>query len=143
MSDNIEQNFERFWGKEGLRFQCTQCGQCCTGAPGYVWLEKADIEKLQKRLQISQKDFYKKYTRLVSGKYSLLEDPTSYDCIFLKDKKCSVYEDRPSQCKKFPFWKSILSSKKSWEKASQICEGINHPEAPILSLADIEKRFFN
>ena len=27
----------------GLRFECTQCGDCCTGAPGYVWVNKAEI----------------------------------------------------------------------------------------------------
>ena len=25
------------WYRDGLRFQCTQCGNCCTGDPGVVW----------------------------------------------------------------------------------------------------------
>ena len=26
------------WYRDGLRFECTRCGACCTGAPGYVWV---------------------------------------------------------------------------------------------------------
>ena len=29
------------WYHLGLRFQCTGCGDCCTGAPGYVWINNA------------------------------------------------------------------------------------------------------
>ncbi|MFM1805538.1 MAG: hypothetical protein RL136_2417, partial [Planctomycetota bacterium] len=25
------------WYAEGLRFECTQCGNCCSGGPGAVW----------------------------------------------------------------------------------------------------------
>ena len=26
------------WYADGLRFTCTQCGNCCTGQPGFVWI---------------------------------------------------------------------------------------------------------
>ena len=32
------------WYKDGLRFQCTGCGDCCTGGPGYVWVNQAEID---------------------------------------------------------------------------------------------------
>ena len=41
MSDTEEK--EQPWYKDGLGFQCTQCGDCCTGAPGYVWINAAEI----------------------------------------------------------------------------------------------------
>ena len=31
------------WYAEGLRFKCTECGQCCTGAPGYVWVNEEEV----------------------------------------------------------------------------------------------------
>ena len=34
------------WYAEGLKFQCTGCGDCCTGAPGYVWVNQAEIDAL-------------------------------------------------------------------------------------------------
>ena len=37
---------EKPWYHEGLRFECTGCGDCCTGAPGYVWLTEEEIRAL-------------------------------------------------------------------------------------------------
>ena len=34
------------WFREGLKFACTGCGDCCTGEPGYVWVNKAEIEAM-------------------------------------------------------------------------------------------------
>ena len=116
------------WYQEGLKFKCTGCGKCCTGSPGYVWIEEEEIEEMAKFLNISVKEFKCKYTRFAHGRLALLEKKVSYDCIFLKDKKCLLYEARPRQCKQFPFWPHILKSKESWEEAKKECEGIDHPE---------------
>ena len=37
------------------------------------------------------------------------------------------------------WWKENVSSSKAWEEAAKRCEGINHPEAPLISLKEIEK----
>ena len=34
------------WYHEGLSFTCSQCGDCCTGAPGYVWVNNEEIAAL-------------------------------------------------------------------------------------------------
>ena len=36
------------WYQDGLKFNCTQCGDCCTGAPGFVWVNQAEIEAMAK-----------------------------------------------------------------------------------------------
>ena len=38
------------WFKDGLRFTCTGCGDCCSGAPGFVWVSEEDIERLANHL---------------------------------------------------------------------------------------------
>ena len=127
------------WYKDGLRFKCTKCGKCCTGDPGYVWLTDADIECLSDHLKLSTKDFLYKYTRFVANRYSLKEDSISYDCVFFKDNKCLVYDKRPSQCKKFPWWPENLTSEESWKQLEGYCEGVNHKDAPLISSVEIEK----
>lgn len=128
------------WYREGLRFKCTGCGKCCTGKPGYVWLQEEDIARLAKRFRLSIEDFLRKYARRVNSRYSLTEKGTSYDCVFLKEGKlCAVYEDRPKQCKTFPFWKENLTSPQAWEEAKTSCEGIDHKEAPLYKVEEIEK----
>lgn len=127
------------WYKEGLRFGCTQCGKCCTGSPGYVWIDEAEIADMAGFLKISEAEFIQRYTREVDGQLALLEDPRSYDCIFLRDKKCLLYGSRPKQCRTFPFWPENLSSKEAWEETKQRCEGIDHPDAPLYLPKRIEE----
>jgi hypothetical protein len=128
------------WYEEGLKFKCTGCGKCCTGAPGYVWVTQEEIEIMAKKLGIAPQEFQKKYIRQIGKRISLLEDPKNYDCIFLKDKTCTLYDARPKQCRTFPFWKDNLKSKSHWEYAKYACEGIDHEDAPLICVEEIEKQ---
>ena len=128
------------WYKKGLRFSCTECGQCCTGAPGYVWIQEDEIEKMADFLGIAKSEFIERYTRQVGERLSLLEFPRSFDCIFLRGKKCLLYVSRPKQCRTFPFWPENLESEEAWDKASKRCEGINHEHAPTIPLSEILKQ---
>jgi len=128
------------WYQKGLRFKCTGCGKCCTGR-GFVWLEEEDVKNLTKHLNLTEEEFYKKYTRQLGFDTSLIEDPVTTDCVFLRDKKfCDVYESRPKQCRNFPWWPDNLKSKSHWAEAAKRCEGIDHEEAPLISLPEIEKQ---
>lgn len=78
-------------------------GKCCTGSPGWVWITDEDAQNISKHLNISSEKFYMKYTRRVPSRkgYTLIEKQSKdgYDCIFLENKKCSIYKWRPTQCK--------------------------------------------
>ena len=41
------------WYSEGLRFECSQCGDCCTGAEGYVWVNQAEIDAMSARMHMT------------------------------------------------------------------------------------------
>jgi Fe-S-cluster containining protein len=127
------------WYKDGLRFKCTGCGQCCTGSPGYVWLSEEEAVAIAEHLQISLKEFLKKYTRLIKGRLSLKEHPQNFDCVFLKGARCEIYPLRPKQCRTFPWWPENIKDEKSWEETALRCEGINHPDAPFITLGEIKK----
>ncbi len=128
------------WFDEGLRFKCTGCGKCCTGSPGYVFLSETDMERLSAHLSLSLEEFAKKYTRLVEGQYALLDRPSFGDCIFLEKNRCNVYEARPIQCQTFPWWIDNLRDPEDWKAAAERCEGINHPEAPIVPSLQIQEQ---
>lgn len=144
MNHPLKQVKEKEWYDEGVYFKCTGCGKCCTGSPGFVWLTPQDTEKLAQFFNISSKQFLKTYARKIGGKYSLKEDPNSYDCIFLKEKKlCTVYEHRPVQCKTYPYWLENIKTKKDWENEAKFCEGINHVDAEIVSKEEIQKQLLD
>lgn len=129
------------WYQEGLRFKCTGCGACCTGAPGFVWIEEDEILTMAAHLKLSPEEFVRKYVRLVGDRASLREirRGDQHDCIFLEGKRCSLYEARPRQCRQFPWWSRNLESREAWLEAARDCEGINHLEAPLHTVEEIER----
>ncbi len=130
----------KVWYENGLKFKCTECGKCCGGAPGYVWLTDSDIQRLTEHLKITKEELIKKYCRQVGGRISLKERSVTYDCIFLKDSRCSVYDGRPTQCRTYPFWGKNVASKRAWNETAIECEGINSPDADLIPLSAIRKK---
>ena len=130
------------WYADGLRFNCTQCGNCCSGGPGYVWLTVDDMHRIAQFLQMEFDNFVKTYVRRISGKYSLTEK-RDFDCVFLKREggkaMCGIYPVRPMQCRTWPFWNSNLDRPEDWADAAQRCPGMCDADAPKYDLAHIEK----
>ncbi|HBO53593.1 MAG TPA: hypothetical protein DD471_16505 [Planctomycetes bacterium] len=122
------------WYREGLSFSCTRCGDCCTGVPGYVWVEPTEIDALAKHLGLSVDNFGERYLRKVGRRYSLIEKPGG-DCVFF-DKGCSVYPARPTQCRTFPFWRSNLKSERAWDELADECPGIG--QGKLFPVEEIE-----
>jgi uncharacterized protein len=112
------------WFKDGLRFECTQCGDCCTGAPGYVWVNPEEIAALAKHLGLSIEAFEQQYVRKVGSRKSLIEYENG-DCVFFdgKTRKCNVYAYRPQQCRTWPFWESNVSMPEAWKETCRVCPG--------------------
>ena len=115
------------WYRDGLRFECTQCGDCCTGAPGFVWVNQEEIDALAARLQMDVDQFEKLYVRKIGVRRSLVEFPNG-DCVFFdtEARNCSVYEDRPRQCRTWPFWNSNLRTPAAWQETCEHCPGSGH-----------------
>ncbi len=112
------------WYREGLRFQCTGCGGCCTGAPGYVWVTRAEIAAMAAALDMDLEQFGSRYVRRVGNRYSLLE-LAGGDCVFLDAdlRQCRLYRHRPRQCRTWPFWPSNLRSPETWNEVARSCPG--------------------
>ncbi|MDX1946291.1 MAG: YkgJ family cysteine cluster protein [Pirellulaceae bacterium] len=112
------------WYRDGLRFECTQCGDCCTGAPGYVWVNNEEIEALARLMGLETEVFEDQYVRKVGARKSLKEFPGG-DCVLFDGtaRKCTVYGARPRQCRTWPFWDSNLKSPTAWQQTCEACPG--------------------
>jgi len=115
---------EQPWYHEGLRFTCSGCGDCCTGAPGYVWVNKEEISALAELIQLTADEFEDKYTRRIGIRRSLREFSNG-DCVFFdnESRKCEVYSARPRQCRTWPFWDSNLKTPEAWAETCESCPG--------------------
>jgi hypothetical protein len=109
-------NMNEPWYEQGLKFSCTGCGDCCTGAPGYVWVNKAEIAALAATLGLAVEEFERRFVRPVGVRKSLVEVADG-DCTFFdsESRQCRVYDARPRQCRTWPFWPSNLSSPAEWD----------------------------
>ena len=113
--------------KNGIKFECQGSGKCCVsrGTYGFVYLSEKDIKRFSKYFKLSIKKFKKKYCQITDGFIHLIEkSELNGDCIFLKNKKCSVYISRPSQCRTWPFWNENMNVKLWNEDISINCPGI-------------------
>ena len=129
------------WYKDGLRFTCTQCGNCCTGPPGYVWVTREEIRRIAKFLGRTDEWLPDDVLRRVGFKYSLTERSNG-DCVYLVSKNgkrmCSIYPVRPLQCRTWPFWDVNLKSPRAWaDAADNVCPGMNNGK--LHSFEHIEK----
>lgn len=135
----------REWYADGLRFACTQCGNCCTGPPGYVWFTEEEGAAMAQHLGVDEAAFYDQHARKINGHWSLTETHTKhgYDCIFLDRESvpgkaiCGLYESRPVQCRTWPFWPENLESRRNWEETRRQtpCPGMN--AGPLVPIEDI------
>ena len=124
------------WYVEGLHFECQGCGGCCAGpGEGYIWVTRPEIELIAELLEISIGRLKRDYLKRVALRTSIIEDPLTKDCIFLREahgpigidgrKQCAIYTVRPSQCRSWPFWPSNLASGKAWNETTRKCLGVN------------------
>lgn len=124
------------WYADGLRFSCTQCGNCCTGPTGFVWFTEEEAEGLARKVGVSVPDFYRDFARKIHGQWSLNERKTEFghDCIFLDRTTipgkaiCGVYEARPSQCRTWPFWPENVRTPRTWQTVKRVtpCPGMDN-----------------
>lgn len=81
------------------KIDCLQCANCCRNySPRF---KQPDIKRIAKRLKIKEGDLVSRYLRLdEEGDFVTKSAP----CPFLgEDNYCSIYEDRPGDCARYPY----------------------------------------
>lgn len=126
------------WYANGLRFECTQCGDCCRGEPGFVWVNEAEIAAIAAYLGEPVDQVREYYTRKTEKGRSLREYSDG-DCIFWSEKEgCTIYPVRPRQCRTWPFWASNVDSPEAWQQTCRECPGAG--KGPLIPAEEIARR---
>jgi Fe-S-cluster containining protein len=87
---------------EGIEDQidCTVCANCCRVAT--VKLSERDVEHLAKHLRISAARFLAEYAMEDEDEGVILRRSDEQGCVFLDGTECTVYDERPDTCRRFP-----------------------------------------
>ncbi len=107
----------------GLCFEYQGSGNCCRsrGEYCYVWLDQRDRERLAARLGLSLEQFTRDYCDRTDEHFHLKE--VAHDCRFLQNNRCTVYEARPTQCRTWPFWPSLMNRARWQQDVMTTCPG--------------------
>jgi Fe-S-cluster containining protein len=105
--------------KAFAEIDCLKCARCCKRySPRF---KMPDIKRISRVLQLKESVFIEKYLRIdEDGDYVAVSMP----CPFLgDDNRCSIYEDRPSDCRRFPYTDEdvILKRPQLTQKNTSIC----------------------
>lgn len=81
------------------KIDCLQCANCCKNySPRF---KTPDIKRISKHLKMRESEFIETYLKVdEDGDFVVRSTP----CPFLgADNFCSIYEQRPSDCQRFPY----------------------------------------
>ena len=95
MLKNLDQLTEEAY----LKVDCLTCAQCCKNySPRF---KTPDIKRISKLMRMRESEFINTYLNVdEDGDFVVKTTP----CPFLgADNYCSIYEDRPSDCQRFPY----------------------------------------
>ncbi len=104
------------------QINCLACAACCKNySPRF---KTTDIKRISKTLKLKESVFIDTYLNLdTEGDYVTKTQP----CPFLGDDNfCSIYEDRPSDCKRFPYTDEdvLLKREQLTLKNSSFCPAV-------------------
>jgi Fe-S-cluster containining protein len=126
------------WYQDGLRFTCTRCGKCCTGEPGFVWVNDEELAAIAKLRGESVEDVRDRYTHMATRGRTLSEQNNG-DCVFYdRTEGCTIYSVRPRQCRTWPFWESNVATPETWDRTCEVCPGSGQGE--LIPAEEITRR---
>jgi Fe-S-cluster containining protein len=106
------------------RIDCLECANCCkTLGPRFT---SSDISRIAKKMRMKDTEFTEKFLRVDEDEDYVAK---SLPCPFLgEDNRCSVYEDRPGDCRKYPYTDSEAFFKypKTTLKNAAYCPAVFH-----------------
>lgn len=88
---------------------------------------------------VSTAAFTRRFLYPFQAAYSIRETADGR-CAFFEASGCRIYDQRPLQCRTWPFWLQNLRSAAQWEKTRRACPGIGR--GPVIDRAAIMARLY-
>ena len=127
------------WYQDGLRFTCTRCGHCCTGEPGFVWVEDDGPGGHRRSIAANRSKRSRRCTRAGPAAAGLsAKRATAIASSTTAQQGCTVYAVRPPQCRTWPFWESNVDTPEAWRHTCDVCPGSGQGE--LISVEEITRR---
>jgi len=118
-------------GLDGLRFACQPgCTRCCE-QEGYVYLSEEDLRRAARYVGLTAAEFERRYVYRTRCRMRFRK-PRGRQCPFLLEDGCAIHPAKPTQCRLFPFWPELVSSRQAWRHTARFCPGIG--QGPLIQI---------
>ena len=116
-----------------MRFTCqTGCTKCCR-LRGSVYLTEADLHRAAAYLGLTPAEFEARHVVRYRHVLRLRKLPRGQDhCRFVTGEGCSIHPAKPTQCRTYPFWPSLVESRTRWGPEGKFCPGIH--QGPLVQI---------
>lgn len=119
--------------KMSVFFECSQCGDCCSGQGG-TYVDEKKIKEIADFLNISTERLKKEYLCLSSSRRYMIACGKDGKCVFF-DKNCSIHPVKPRMCREWPFIPAVIKVPENWEHMADACPGIKKQK----NISDLKK----
>lgn len=110
-----------------IRFRCLKCALCCgdtTKRVRHVLLSKIEAERIAEAIGKPTQEFATKIEGRAPYTYEMRKTMREGKCIFLNDKRCTIYPLRPLICRFYPFQLKITANGKHEFLRTRECQGV-------------------
>lgn len=91
------------------QIDCRKCANCC--ASMRLQLTASDCARLARIMGLTTDEFRRQHTeRGRDGLWYMKQHP----CMFLNDRLCTIYPDRPSRCRGYPYLHTNVLDDMAW-----------------------------
>ena len=114
----------RPWYADGVRFGCTEGGDCCHNHGDYdrVYLTAAEERAAAKHLGLTLRELRRRFTTREDG-YRVARSRDGA-CAFLSGCRCTIYPVRPVPCRTWPFWPETMKRSVFVHEVKPFCAGV-------------------
>jgi Fe-S-cluster containining protein len=110
-----------------IGFGCSKCGLCCGDTPQktrHILLLKSDAERIVANTKRKISTFATENAGKQPYVYEMHKKTQDGKCIFLRQNRCAIYEDRPLICRFYPFELSTDVNGAYTFKVTEECPGV-------------------
>lgn len=100
-ADEIDQHVFEHTRRVWARIDCTTCANCCREMK--PTFSEEEVHRVAIRLEMQRQEFVETYLERSDSDSENPWQTRSTPCPFLKDNLCSIYEDRPAECRGYPY----------------------------------------
>lgn len=112
---------------KNLRFVCLKCGICCGDTKQkkrHILLLRSEAERISVLTGQKIKEFAKRVDGKAPYVFEMRKAHENRKCVFLSEKSCIIYSERPLICRFYPFELRVTEESEYSFRGTRECPGL-------------------